>query len=88
MEVNRFRIKSVSAHQHYVEERGWFLWWTFWTRAREWNEGYHGGSSDIVCKSSVAEAKQWIDEFLYNERISMNEKLERELHYPKVVEYP
>ncbi len=86
--MSRFRIKSKSAHEHYVEEQCRFLWWTFWVRYKETQFGYDGQYTEWVCKPTVAEAKQWIDEFLYNERIALNEKLERELHYPKVMEYP
>lgn len=88
MEVSRFRIKSHSANQHYVEEQCKFLWWTYWTRVREHCGGYAGSSYEPVCTTTVAEAKQWIEKFLYDERLKLNEKLERELHYPKVVEYP
>ncbi len=86
--MKKYRIKSVSSEKHYVQEINKFLWWTYWTTVTESHDAWDGVEHVDVCKSTVAEAKQWIEERLYKDELDKNARMELKLNYPRVIEYP
>lgn len=86
--VKKYRIKSVSAERHYIQKLEKFLWWTYWTSVRERHDDWDGTMVIAICKSTVQEAKQWIEERLYQDQLDRNAQMELKLNYPRVIEYP